>query len=216
MDRREWLNDNEECFKLSFEYLQSGMWTALPAIVTAVDLDKQTISAQCGIKGQYTDEEGVIHPIDMPLFQDVVLCFPRAGGFSITFPVQAGDEVLIVFSCRCIDGWWQSGGINNIPPEFRMHDLSDGFAILAPTSQPKKLSGISSDSIQIRNDEQTKFIEISPSAVTVLSDGDINLTGENINITGNITESATNLYLNATVSIHVTAPDIYISGRIHV
>lgn len=216
MDRREWLNDNEECFKLSFEYLQSGMWTALPAIVTAVDLDKQTISAQCGIKGQYTDEEGVVHPIDMPLFQDVVLCFPRAGGFSITFPVQAGDEVLIVFSCRCIDGWWQSGGINNIPPEFRMHDLSDGFAILAPTSQPKKLSGISSDSIQIRNDEQTKFIEISPSAVTVLSDGDINLTGENINITGNITESATNLYLNATVSIHVTAPDIYISGRIHV
>jgi len=216
MDRREWLNDNEECFKLSFEYLQSGMWTALPAIVTAVDLDKQTISAQCGIKGQYTDEEGVVHPIDMPLFQDVILCFPRAGGFSITFPVQAGDEVLIVFSCRCIDGWWQSGGINNIPPEFRMHDLSDGFAILAPTSQPKKLSGISSDSIQIRNDEQTKFIEISPSAVTVLSDGDINLTGENINITGNITESATNLYLNATVSIHVTAPDIYISGRIHV
>jgi len=216
MDRREWLNDNEECFKLSFEYLQSGMWTALPAIVTAVDLDKQTISAQCGIKGQYTDEEGIVHPIDMPLFQDVVLCFPRAGGFSITFPVQEGDEVLIVFSCRCIDGWWQSGGINNIPPEFRMHDLSDGFAILAPTSQPKKLSGISSDSIQIRNDEQTKFIEISPSAVTVLSDGDINLTGENINITGNITESATNLYLNATVSIHVTAPDIYISGRIHV
>ena len=33
------------------------------------------------------------------------------------------------------DSWWQSGGIG-VPIESRMHDLSDGFAILAPTSQP--------------------------------------------------------------------------------
>lgn len=216
MDRREWLSDNEETYKIAFEYLQSGMWTALPAIVTAVDLGKQTISAQSSIKGEFEDQEGVIHPIDMPLFQDVVLCFPRAGGYSITFPVQAGDEVLIVFSCRCIDGWWQSGGMNNIAPEFRMHDLSDGFAMLAPTSQPKKMSGISSDSIQIRNDAQTKFVEISPTKITVQSDGDLDLTAENININGNITQNSDNIYLNATTSIHLTAPDIYISGSIHI
>ena len=216
MDRREWLSDNEESFKTAFEGLQSGMWTALPAIVTAVNLEKQTISAQSGIKGEFKDEEGVIHPIDMPVFDDIVLCFPRAGGYAITFPVQPGDEVLLMFACRCIDGWWQSGGINNIAPEFRMHDLSDGFAILAPTSQPKSLSSLSSDSLRVMNEAQTKFVEISPSKVTVQSDGDIDLNGANINLNGDITENATNLYLNASVSIHVTAPDIYISGRIHV
>lgn len=216
MDRREWLNDNEEAYKTAFEYLQSGMWTALPAIVTEVNLDKQTISAQSSIKGEFKNQEGEISYINMPLFQDVVLCFPRAGGYAITFPVRAGDEVLIVFSCRCIDSWWQSGGVNNIVPEFRMHDLSDGFALLAPTSQPKKLSGIPSDSLQITNEDQTKFIEISPDKVTVQSDGDVDITGANINLNGDITQNADNIYLNANVSIHITAPDIYISGRIHV
>ncbi|MBL0320449.1 MAG: translation initiation factor IF-2 [Alphaproteobacteria bacterium] len=216
MDRREWLSDNEESYKTAFEYLQSGMWTALPAIVTSVDLTKQTISAQSGIKGEFKNAEGQISYINMPVFQDVVLCFPRAGGFAITFPVQPGDEVLLIFACRCIDSWWQSGGINNIVPEFRMHDLSDGFAILAPTSQPKKLSNIPTDSIQITNEDQTKYLEISPDKITVQSDGDVDINAVNINLNGNINQNSDNIYLTATESIHITAPDIYISGSIHV
>lgn len=232
MDRREWLNDSEETFTLSFEYLQSGMWTALPAIVTAVNLEKQTISAQSSIKGEFKNQEGRVSYINMPVFHDVVLCFPRAGGFAITFPVSVDDEVLIIFACRCIDGWWQSGGMNNISPEFRMHDLSDGFAILAPTSQPKVLSGIPTDSIQITNDTQTKYVQISPSTITVQSDGDVDINANNINLTssGNQVESANsmtttttgdqnysarNLSFTATTAIHITAPDIYLTGTIH-
>lgn len=216
MDRREWLNDPEEAFRIGFDYLQGQMWTALPAIVLSVDLDKQTISAQCSISGEFKNEAGEISHINMPVFQDVVLCFPRAGGYAITFPVAAGDEVLIVFASRCIDGWWQSGGENKAAPEFRMHDLSDGFALLAPTSQPKKLSGISTDSLRVTNEAQTKFIEISPTKVTVQSDGDVDINAVNINLNGDITQNADNIYLTANVSIHLTAPDIYVLGAIHV
>lgn len=234
MDRREWLDDNEEAFKIAFDYLQGQMWTALPAIVIDVNLEKQTISAQCSISGEYKNEAGEISPINMPVFQDVVLCFPRAGGYAITFPVQAGDEVLIVFASRCIDGWWQSGGENQIAPEFRMHDLSDGFALLAPTSQPKVLSGISTDSLRVTNEDQTKYVEISPDKVIVQSDadvevnsdanvdinalsGDVNINAVNINLNGNVDFSnADTIDLTANVAIHITAPDIYISGTIHV
>ena len=210
MDRRQWLNDNEESFKTAFSCLQSNMWTSLPAIVVAVDMENQTISAQSSIKGEFKNKDGVISYINMPIFHDVILCFPRAGGYAITFPVQPGDEVLIVFASRCIDGWWQSGGENNIAPEFRMHDLSDSFAILAPTSQPKKLSSISSDSLRIMNEEATKYIEISPDKITVESDGDVEVNAVNVNV-----EASNNVNLTAATSINLTAPDIYLNGVVH-
>ena len=67
------------------------------------------------------------------------MVFPGGGGWSITFPVSKGDEALVVFASRCIDDWWQSGGVG-IQPDLRMHDLSDGFAIIGPRSQPRKLN----------------------------------------------------------------------------
>jgi hypothetical protein len=68
--------------------------------------------------------------------------FPRGGGCTLTFPVKEGDECLVIFADRCIDFWWQSGGIQE-PVDGRMHDLSDAFCIVGPQSQAKKISGIS-------------------------------------------------------------------------
>ena len=65
--------------------------------------------------------------------------FPGGGGFALTFPVAAGDECLVVFASRCIDAWWQSGGVGE-PMEPRMHDLSDGFALIGVRSQPAHVS----------------------------------------------------------------------------
>jgi len=217
MDRRERLNDQEESFRAAFQGLQTGIWTALPAIVLSVDLERQTIAAQCAIKGETVNKDGTVTPIDMPVFADVVLCFPRAGGYAITFPVTPGDEVLVFFASRCIDGWWQSGGQNNVAPEFRMHDLSDSFAILAPTSQPKKLSGVSSNALRVMKEDATKYIEISSDKITIESDGDVDVNALNATITAtNATVTATNtLNLNASVSVNITAPDIYLNGTVH-
>ena len=192
-DRKQLLNCPEEAFRIASEGQQSSLWTALPAIATAVDFTKMTISAQPTIKGEITDENGATNFVNLPLLVDVPLCFPRAGGFSITFPVAVNDEVLIVFASRCIDAWWQSGGVQKAM-EARMHDLSDGFAILAPSSQPKVLSAISSTAMQIRNDAGTSFIEIS-------ADGKIKLTASEVDIIGNLKVSGTIQGNTATVPI---------------
>ncbi|MGC8050122.1 Gp138 family membrane-puncturing spike protein, partial [Salmonella enterica] len=78
---------------------------------------------------------------------------------SMTFPVAQGDECLVVFASRCIDSWWQSGGIQE-QAELRMHDLSDGFAILGFRSQPRALSNISTTSAQLRSDDGATFIDL--------------------------------------------------------
>jgi len=162
MDRNERINDPEEALRLAMEANQTRIWTAIPGIVVSADLSAQTLSVQPSIQGSISDAEGNVQSVNLPLLVDVPICFPRAGGFALTFPIAAGDEVLVVFSSRCIDSWWQNGGVQ-APAEVRMHDLSDGFALLAPTSQPKKLSAVSSSNVQLRNNAGDTFVEITPS-----------------------------------------------------
>lgn len=162
VDPRAYLNDPQETLRLAMESKQSGVWTAMPAVVTAVDLTKMTVEATPTIQVRWVDPNGVLQYLDMPPCLDVPICFPSGGGFLITLPIEVGDEVLLVFASRCIDSWWQNGGYqNNKPMEFRMHDLSDGFAIPGPRSQPKlPLGSVSATDLQIRNDAGTVFLSI--------------------------------------------------------
>ena len=69
-----------------------------------------------------------------------------------------------MFASRCIDAWWQSGGYNNKPLEFRMHDLSDGFAIPGPRSLPKAAlvtGGASATDLVIRTNEGTTYLSLT-------------------------------------------------------
>jgi len=183
-DRAQLLNDNEEAQRLILDGRQSNMWTALPGIVKSVDLSKMTCEVQPAIQGSTTAEDGVVTVVNLPLLVDVPIVFPRAGSFILTLPLAAGDEVLVCFSSRCIDAWWQLGGVQR-PMEARMNDLSDGFAIPGPSSQAKLVTGISSTGAQLRNLAGTTYVEISAdgkikmkSPVAIEIDGDVNVTGD--------------------------------------
>lgn len=186
-DRRELLDDPEESQRLAQEGQQAKLWTAMPGIVVSVDLAAQTVSVQPAIRGSVSLENGTTQSVDLPLLVDVPIVFPRAGGFAITFPVATGDECLVVFGARCIDAWWQSGGVQQ-PLESRMHDLSDGFAILGPTSQPKKLADVQNDGVELRTESRDTYIKLTPG--TIFIQGDIVHTG-NTTQTGDQTTSGT-------------------------
>lgn len=202
MRREEYYNDEDETELLTQQGLQSKIWTALPCIITEVDYNKYTVSAQPAIQGVMEDENGVTSYTNLPLLINVPILFPSGGGFHLTVPIKAGDECLVVFSARCIDAWWQSGGVQK-PQENRMHDLSDGLCILAPYSQAKAQTagGFSNNSIVIRDDNSDNIIEL-------VNDGTINIkhsnnlvinTGgsANINVTGDVNLTASNTTINA-------------------
>lgn len=177
------------------EDVQAQIWTALPGVVTAVDLSKQTVSVQPSVQGSISAPDGSSQSVNLPVLVDVPIVWPRAGGFALTFPIKANDEVLVVFASRCIDAWWQSGGVG-VQAEVRMHDLSDGFAVLAPTSQPKKLSNVSSANVQLRDEAGTTYVEIAPGGkIKLLGATSIDLNAPTVNI------QATNLNVNATTSM---------------
>ena len=151
IDRRERQDDPVESQRAALDGRQAEIWTALPGIVQSFDPVAMTVTVQPAVAGRVTDETGKTSSVNMPLLPDVPVVFPGGGGFTLTFPVASGDECLVVFASRCIDAWWQSGGIGE-PMEPRMHDLSDGFALVGVRSQARRLSpAVDSENVQIRS-----------------------------------------------------------------
>jgi hypothetical protein len=167
MDQRERIEDPLESLKAALDGRQAQMWTSLPAKVLKYDNVNITVNCKATIPVRVQDQKGKYSWIDIPDLVDVPVCFPRGGGFVITFPIAIGDPVLVVFASRCIDGWWTSNpdvsGPQSKPYEMRMHDLSDGFAIPGPFSKPEA-QGInpSIDNLEIRNEEGNTVIQITP------------------------------------------------------
>lgn len=187
MDRRERENDPETSLRAALTGWQSAIETSVVAIVQSFDPEKQTCTAQPVIQARIRARDGTLSWVTLPLLVDVPVIFPSGGGFTLTFPITAGDEALIVFSSRCIDSWWISGAIGP-QAELRMHDLSDGFALVGPRSQPRKLPAYSADTVQLRSDDGSTFIEMNgASMVNVLAPGGINLNGVMISAAGAIT-----------------------------
>ncbi|MDU9086154.1 Gp138 family membrane-puncturing spike protein, partial [Klebsiella pneumoniae] len=102
---------------------------------------------------------------------------------------------LVIFADRCIDFWWQSGGIQE-PVDERMHDLSDAFCIVGPQSQAKKIGGISTTAAQLRTDDGSAFIEVAAGhdvtvktsgKLTASADGGTEITSPEIILNGNVT-----------------------------
>ena len=142
----------------------ANLWTSLPCEVESYDHDAVTVTAQPTIKIPVRNVEGKVELVQLPLLMDVPVMFPCAGGFTITHPIKKGDECFVSFASRNIDLWWQSGGVQS-PFDTRKHDLSDGFAFFRPQSQAKKISSISTTDLEIRNDENTCKIQITPGGV---------------------------------------------------
>ncbi len=163
---------------------RKDMWTAIPGIV--VSRSGNNVSVNPAIQGQKQDPKGNITNVNLPQLINVPLVMPGGGGFAVTLPIGVGDEVLVIFASRCIDGWWQAGGIQP-QIEIRMHDLSDGFAIPAPMSKPKALSNISANTMQLRSNDGTVFIEVAGGGiVNITAPGGLHITGD-ITATGEIT-----------------------------
>lgn len=115
-------------FEKIINIVKFGIHVCLPCIVQSYNQDQMTVDVQPTIRERVIDESGGISYVNYPLLINVPIVFPSCGNFHITFPVNLGDECLVVFSDLAIDNWWVNGNVQN-PIEQRRHDLSDGFAI---------------------------------------------------------------------------------------
>lgn len=186
MDQRERAGDPYEAIRAALDGRQTTIWTALPGIVQSYDAVAQTCVVQPALQGRNTNTSGHASFVNIALCLDCPVVFPGGGGVTLTLPIKKGDECLLVFSSRCIDAWWQQGGVQP-PMEVRMHDLSDGFVLPGVRSQPRRLTGVSTTHAQLRSDDGTTYVDLDPTgaAVKIKATGGITLDG-NVAVTGNV------------------------------
>lgn len=196
MDPRQRLGDPTAQQMMSNFGHQSQIWTALPGIIQSFDAAKLTCEVQPAIQGVLSDPKtGAATNANLPLLVDCPIVFPSAGGISLTLPIAAGDEVLILFASRCIDAWWQGGGVQP-PMVYRMHDLSDGFCLPGIRSQARLLTGYSTTTAQFRSEDGATFVEIDPAGqiVHIVAPGGCTITTPELHVTGDITTGSGSMF----------------------
>lgn len=205
MDNRERMADTEEALRTAFDSFAAELWTSLPGEIVSFDPAACTAVIQPTIKGVVTGTDGANGEVNLPLLPDVPVLFPHSKEFALTFPIQSGDECLVWFACRCIDGWWQMGGVQPAL-DARMHDLSDAFALVGPWSQSKKLQGppVHAENVQLRSTDGAALIEMAPDKTihAVNPGAEIMMTPDG--------EAA----IEAAAAISLRAPQIEIAGNL--
>jgi predicted RNA-binding protein with PIN domain len=220
------LEDEREILDQRFEKWGERLRVACPGIIQSFDSVKQTVTVKLAIREMVSLAGKPYENLEIPILQDVPIYMPRAGNFVLTMPVTAGDECLVVFGDNCIDSWWESGKVSN-QLDYRRHDLSDGFAIIGPWSQPRKISNYSTDSAVLRNLNNDSYVEVrdndinivTPTKVTVTAGSEIEVNAPTVDVNAtDVTVDATNVKVVAqktevnSTTVQVTGGAITLNG----
>ena len=193
---------------MAFESMVSRVWTALPGVIQSVTNNGNTVEVQPAINGRIRQRDGTYKPIQMPKLVDVPICWQGGGGATWTFPVSAGDECLVVFSSRCIDNFWLNGfvppagqkgadgkpvNVLNNPPEYRMHNLSDGFAIIGVRSKKRAFASFDTTTARLRTDDDSCYVEFDPvnKKVKIVASGGVTINNVTFDSNGNVVSPQT-------------------------
>lgn len=120
-----------------------------------------------------------------PILKNVPIYFPGGGGYTLTFPIAAGDECVVLFNDIELDNWQVNGGTTT-PQSGRVHDLSDGIAFVGIRNQTRNLTDISTTTTQLRSDDGETFIEVNGSGeiITIAAPTQINLNSPIVTVQG--------------------------------
>lgn len=156
----------QEALVASFEYLTTNIYTSIPGVIVSVDnLEQMRITVQPSINMVSQDR---LEITSRPVVIDVPVLLPcgKAGG--LTFPVQAGEPVNLIFSMRGLDAWKQSNGYPTTPTDLRKFDMRDCIAVPGanPFSQSRnspsqhRLAHDPNDVVLVHNMGQANEVEI--------------------------------------------------------
>jgi len=162
----------QEVLRVALEYALSDVHTALPGRIEVWDPATQKADVKPLIQRLVATESGEELVEELPILPQVPVVFPRTTGAFITFPVAAGDHVLLLFNERSIDKFMAGEGEDTDPDEYRMHDLSDAVALLGfyPDSKAIAEADLDPDRLTVGTAEGGMRLHIAADHVEVTFD----------------------------------------------
>lgn len=135
-----------------FREIAKDLGTSIAGHILAFDVDTQLAQVQIGVSSR--DRKGS-EIIPDPIIECPVH-FSGGGDWSFEHKLEAGDEGLIIFSQRCLDGWIQTGGVANNPIA-RFHDKQDACFIPGIRSKPNAIKDFQNNGIRLRNADASVY-----------------------------------------------------------
>lgn len=137
------------------EAVRAGLahvYTTMPAVVVKYNAAIQTIDAQIVVNSGYIDATGAVVAYTPPVIPNVPVAFPSADGWSITWPLAAGDPVLLLFASRSLDEWKATAGDRHTPRDLRRFNITDAIALpgCRTPSDPIPAEGLDASALVVR------------------------------------------------------------------
>lgn len=157
-----------DLFKAADQASKSGLQTSMPGRVESYDENTQTASVTPVIRNPIfdteTDDPG---SEEYPTIPNVMVIFPRGGGFHCSFPLVKGDHVVLVFSSLATSQWRVTGDTSEAI-DVRRQSLSYPFAL--PGAFPDALTlrdrvTYSGKMVIGKDGDPTASIRLSPGSV---------------------------------------------------
>ena len=150
----------------------SKIHTAMPGRV--VSYDPSTNRASVQPNGDYKSEDG--RNIQYPIIHNVPIHFPmgQGGTAGITFPINAGDGCLLVFSETQTDDFL--GGNKGDSEDSRRHSLNDAIAI------PGVYAGAAPSNVAHPGD----VCVFKGGTMLRISEGSVEITGATLTVSGDV------------------------------
>jgi len=161
--------------------ITAKMNTVIPARVDSYDKDGPYVSATPLIDKIMSDGTA----LRLGSIVKIPVVFQRTNRFKMSYPLEAGDGVLLLFSQRCIDEWAQSGSFAT-PVNPRVFALTDAIAIPGLFGQGKAKKITSAKELEIEFDD----VKITSDGKKWKFTGDIEVEGK-IDATGVISTDST-------------------------
>lgn len=171
-----------------------------PARVLSFDGEKKTVKAQILFKRQTPAGDVVSYPV----VADCPVVTLQGGDYAVQLPIEAGDQCLLFCADRNIDAWFKQG-TEQIPPDNRLHDISDGFALVGINYQGSSLESypyrarmFKKNGASIEIEDQIVAIKNQTTTLLTLMNGLIDvIAASTLNVPGATLSPATIAALNA-------------------
>lgn len=154
-------------FRTVFQELMKSVCTSVPGNIITFDPVLQRAQVRVGV--QRVDVNGVASAL--PPIADVPVLFLGGTQFSVAHQINPGDEGMILFSQRCVDGWKQTGGLA-VNPLTRFHSMHDAFFIPGFRPLPTRISGFANDGIRMQSRDGGRHVWIKQSGEIVADNGE--------------------------------------------
>ena len=166
-----------QAFEDNFHSALLNVHTGMPGIIQSYNSETRRCSVRPALALVTTHrmlERAIVH--------NVPVIFPAGGGYTMTFPLSAGDPVWIAYSQRGIGNFKDDHGLAIPPPEgfFSAHD-----AVVFPGFGPRTITPVGFGLV-LQNDDGSTKIEINEDGIDIVTSGDVAIDGNDVTITGSV------------------------------